>query len=205
MASKIISEYIWAVFFWLCGPCTLGDKPTGSLRGVKGSLRGGVVFGIVFACRSARIFFASKSEDSLQIHFRKSAYARMRIIIHGYAKCLRSLLNHDNVQVVIALPHSYSSSLFFIALSSQKQGSSFVFIYTLTRKPYSSYFPMQYNFQDKHNKDDQGWTWNYWWSFLHIYINLSSPQTQPLGPPVLPAPLCFGSRLNPGESSWTES
>ena len=202
MASKIISEYIWAVFFWLCGPCTLGDKPTGSLRGVKGACA--EVLCLELFSRE-RIFFASKSEDSLQIHFRKSAYARMRIIIHGYAKCLRSLLNHANVQVVIALPHSYSSSIFFVALSSQKQGSSFVFIYTLTRKPCSSYFPMQYNFQGKHNKDDQGWTWNYWWSFLHIHINLSSPQTHPLGPPVLPAPLCFGSRLNPGESSWTES
>ena len=51
-------------FFWLCGPYTLGDIPMRSLRGVKGSLRGGVLFGVAYAGGYARIIVSANLKKS---------------------------------------------------------------------------------------------------------------------------------------------
>ena len=103
---------MWALFLYCVGPIhweTNLREAIASLREVKGSLLGGVLFEMLTRV-VPQGFFASKTEESQQLRLRKSAYARN--IIHGYAKCLNCLRDHDCFQVLrlrTLLPVSFSS------------------------------------------------------------------------------------------------
>ena len=87
-SQKVIGSQGWLTHshlssvFWLCGPYTLGDIPTRSFRGVKGSLRGGVLFGVAYAggyARTARII--------LSANLKKSALRQLWLLSRYLAFC----------------------------------------------------------------------------------------------------------------------
>ena len=89
-------RYFFIVWTLYIGETNLREA-IASLREVKGNLLGGVLFEMLTRV-VPQGFFASITEESQQLCLRKSAYAR--IIIHGYAKCLHRLREHDCFQVL---------------------------------------------------------------------------------------------------------